>query len=77
MSKLTHFLGSCLLIASISAVAFADGGATQTPPVPPPPGQCVADSTEVNTSNQPAQESSLEVETAVDMLANWLALAIL
>jgi hypothetical protein len=77
MSKLTHFLGTCLLIASISAVAFADGGATQAPPAPPPPGQCVADSTEVDTSNQLAQESSLAVETAVDMLANWLALAIL
>jgi hypothetical protein len=79
MSKLTHFLGTCLLIASISAVAFADGGATQAPPAPPPPppGQCVADSTEVDTSNQLAQESSLAVETAVDMLANWLALALL
>jgi hypothetical protein len=77
MSKLIHFFGTCLLIASFSAVAFADGGATQTPPAPPPPGQCVEDSTEVNTPNQPPQESWLEVEAAVDMLANWIALAIL
>lgn len=77
MSKLTRFFGTCMLITSISAATFADGGATQAPPVPPPPGQCVADSTEVDTSNQTTQESSVEVETAVNMLADWLALAIL
>jgi hypothetical protein len=78
MSKLTRFFGTCLLIASISAVAFADGGSVQGPPVPPPPtGQCVADSTDLDASTQPTQESSVDVATAVDMLANWLALAIL
>jgi hypothetical protein len=79
MSKLTRFLGTCLLIASISTVAFADGGSTQGPPAPPPPppGQCVADSTGQDASTQPTQESSVDVATAVDMLANWLALAIL
>ncbi len=79
MSKLTRFFGTCLLVASISAVAFADGSITQGPPAPPPPppGQCVADSTEMDASTQPAQESWVHVVTAVDMLANWLALAIL
>ncbi|MDX6497050.1 MAG: hypothetical protein QOG23_310 [Blastocatellia bacterium] len=77
MSKLTRFFGTCLLTASISAVAFADGGSVQGPPAPPPPtGQCVADSTDLDASTQP-QESSVDVATAVDMLANWLALAIL
>lgn len=78
MSKLTRFFGTCLLIASISATVFADGGQTQGPPAPPPPpGQCVADSTNLDASTPLAQESSVDVTTAADMLANWLALAIL
>jgi hypothetical protein len=79
MSKLTRFLGTCLLIASISATAFADGGVTQGPPAPPPPppGQFVADSTKLDASNQPMQDSSVDLATAGEMLANWLALAIL
>jgi len=76
MSKLTLFVGTCLLIASISATTFAEGGATQAPPAPPP-GQCVADTTETDASTQPVLESSVDVTTAVDLLANWLALAIL
>ncbi len=77
MSKLTRFFGTCLLIASISAVAFADGGDTQGPPAPaPPPRLCVADSTDVDASTQPAPDS-VDFAPAVDMLANWLALAIL
>jgi hypothetical protein len=78
MSKLTRFFGTCLLIASISSVAFADGGDTQGPPAPPPPPrQCVVDSTDLDASTHLAQESSVDVATAVDLLANWLALAIL
>jgi hypothetical protein len=77
MSKLTRLFGTCLFIASISATAFADGGVTQGPPAPPPSGQSFAYSTEVDDPNQPAQDSSVDIGTALDTLTNWLTLAIL
>ena len=41
MSKLTRFFAISLLVFSMSAVAFADGGEMQGPgsPEPPPPGE--------------------------------------
>ena len=83
MTKLTRFFGTCLLVVSLSAVALADGdgGATQGPPapVPPPSAECVAEysGTEASAPAQPAQDSSVDILMAGDMLANWLVMSIL
>jgi hypothetical protein len=73
MTKLTRFFATCVLVVSISAVAWADGGSTQGPnivPPSPPVEECTTSCTNSLTSPQP---SSADTLTMADMFLIWLA----
>lgn len=75
MKKVTRLFATCLLVIALSAVAFADGGDTLTPPQasPQPPS---AESTTEEPSTTP-QDSSIDILTeATAMLVAWLQVAI-
>ena len=78
MTKLRLFFGACLLVASLSGVAAA--GETQGPPAPAPPpsGNCVTEypGNDASAPAQPAQDWSVDVVTAADVLAAWLVATI-
>lgn len=78
MKTVTQFVATCLLVVSMSAVALADGGATQGPglaaPLPPP--DCTTACSEAEeaacTENLAASTQNLAVETMMDFVI-WLA----
>jgi hypothetical protein len=79
MSKTTRFLATCLLVTSMSAVAFAEGGDTQGPPhASPPPASAESTARESGyESLATAPDSSIDVvTTATVMFAIWLEAAI-
>jgi hypothetical protein len=75
MTKLSRFLGTCLLIGSMTTVAWADGGETQgsgggpVAPPSPPPAESTTDGATTLTSAQDASATSSEV---VNVLVTWL-----
>jgi hypothetical protein len=77
MRKLTRFFATFVLVASISAVALADGegGTTQGPPapVPPPASECTMDYSAVTS---PAPTSNVTTDLA-NNIVTWLVEAIL
>lgn len=75
MTKLTRFFATCILVVSISAVAWADGGTTQGPNIaaPPPPVEECATVCPENVTFTPQQPSSVETLTLADMFIIWLA----
>jgi hypothetical protein len=80
MTKLTRFFATCLLVASISAVALADGEGGVTQGVPhaaalPPPAECTTDCS-ITAASEPVPDSSFDIVSAEDMLKNWLVAAI-
>ncbi|HXJ43472.1 MAG TPA: hypothetical protein VNH18_29590 [Bryobacteraceae bacterium] len=77
MTKLTRLIGVCLLVVSLSAITLAEGGATQGPPAPPPPTECVSEGTDALASTQPVQDSSVDIGGGVETLTNWLIASIL
>ena len=82
MTKLTRFFATCLLLVSISAVAFADGegGTTQGPPAPTPPpvADCIGCSEpEASEPSQSAQDWSVDSVSVADIFAIWLVASIL
>jgi hypothetical protein len=77
MTKLTRFFGTSILVVSLSGVALA--GDVMTPPVaPPPPSQLSSNGpgTEVPALQQPGQDLSGDLVTAMDTLATWLVATI-
>jgi hypothetical protein len=77
MTKLIQFFGTCVLVVSLVGVALA--GDTLTPPVPPPPPSQLSSNgpgTEAPALQQPGQDLSGDLGTAVDMLAAWLEASI-
>ena len=81
MTKLTRFFGICLLVVSISAVAFADGDGSEThgppAPAPTPAVQFVTDGAETTDSTQTDQNAVLDVAAEADLLAAWLVSVLL
>ena len=75
MKKLSSFVATCILLLSLTAVAFADGGITQTPgskdDPPPPPGGGAPSASET----APDQFALAASELA--WLATWLEQSIL
>ena len=69
MTKLNRFFASCLLIASISAVAIADGGSTQGPSIysEPPPATGSSDA-----STEDASSPALDALKTAESVAIWL-----
>ncbi len=77
MRKLTRFFVTCLLVSSLSVVAFADGGDTQTPPqASPPPAECTMGFPD-NIGSIPEQASSVDIATEVAVFVALLAEAII
>lgn len=80
MTKLSRFLGTCLLIGSMTTVAWADGGETHgsgggpVAPQSPPPAESTTDSTSPLTSVQDASATSAEL---INVLVTWLVDSIL
>lgn len=80
MTRTRRLVAICILNVSLFGVAFADGGATQGPPVAPPaPQECTADcsSTEESTTGQTAPDSTVDIVTMAEMLAAWLVQTVL
>ena len=76
MTKLSRFLGACLLIGSMTTVAWADGGETHGPALAcpaPSPAESTTDSTSPLTS---VQDASATAEV-VNVLVTWLVQSIL
>ena len=75
MTKAKNFVASCLLIVSMSAVAFADGGETQGPAnpltTPPPVVQPVVAPTETESSQ------TFDALKTAEAITVWLLTAIL
>lgn len=77
MTKIARFLGTCLLIGSMTTVAWADGGETQGTGLAcpsPTPAESTIDSTSPLTLEQDASATSAEV---VNVLVTWLVQSIL
>jgi hypothetical protein len=77
MTKLTRFFGTCVLVVSLSGVALA--GDVMTPPVAPPPpfgSSSNCPGTEAPALQQPGQDLSGDLVTAMDTLASWLVASI-
>jgi hypothetical protein len=75
MTKLSRFFGTCVLVISLSGAALA--GDVMTPPAPPPSqlsSNCPG--TEAPALQQPGQDLSGDLVTAIDTLASWLVASI-
>ncbi|MDX6444195.1 MAG: hypothetical protein QOH71_1269 [Blastocatellia bacterium] len=77
MTKTARFLGTCLLIGSMTTVVWADGGETHGGGLASPsptPVETTTDSTSPLTLEQDASATSAEV---VNVLVTWLVQSIL
>ncbi len=77
MTKLTRFVGTCVLVVSLSGVALA--GDIMTPPAPPPPPSQLSSccpGTAASALQQPGQDLSGDLLTAMDKLASWFVATI-
>jgi hypothetical protein len=77
MTKIARFLGTCLLIGSMTMVAWADGGETHGSGLAAPsptPAESPTDPTSPLTLVQDASATSAEV---VNVLVTWLVQSIL
>lgn len=73
MKNLTRFFATCLLVVSMSAVALADGGITQTPGLAPPaPPDCTTGCSEAENATS---TQNLSVDTMIEAakFVTWLA----
>ncbi|MDX6384267.1 MAG: hypothetical protein QOK48_1840 [Blastocatellia bacterium] len=77
MTKVSRFLGICLLIGSMATAAWADGGETLgggLTPTDPPSTQIIMDGTSSVTSVQDSSANSTEV---VNVFITWLVDSVL
>jgi hypothetical protein len=76
MSKLKQFAGTCLLVVSMAAVTWADGGSTLGPGLTSPlPPECTTNCTNSQTT-PPAPDATVTVDV-VNVLVIWLVESIL
>lgn len=76
MTRLKRFAAVSLLIASISAIAVADGGSMQGPGSPAPPPPCTVGCP--NTSSaEPAPHASIDPLVVANALVALIAKTIL
>jgi hypothetical protein len=75
MSKLKQFAGTCLLVVSMAAVTWADGGSTLGPGLtsPLPPVECTTNWTNSQTT-PPAPDATVD---PVNVFVTWLVESIL
>jgi hypothetical protein len=74
MTKLTRFVGACVLVVAVSGIALA--GDVLTPPVAsPPPAECTSDCPETKVPAQQQPDLGGYIVTATD-LAAWLVASI-
>lgn len=78
MTQLRRLVAISILTVSLSGVALADGGDTQTPPQAPspPPAECTTDCSGAAPST-PAPDSTVDIVATAEMLAVWLVTSIL
>ena len=81
MTKLTQFLGTCLLVVSMATVSWAgetQGGALPSPP-PPSAESTTAECTTNCTNSQttPAADATVDPADVVNVLVTWLVESIL
>jgi hypothetical protein len=79
MTKLAQFLGTCLLIASMATVGWADGGETHGSGLaspPPPPAECTTNCTS-SPITLPVSDASVNTTDVVNVLVTWLVDSIL
>jgi hypothetical protein len=77
MTKLSRFLGTCLLIVSMATAAWADGGETLGGGLTsnaPPPTEDIMDGTSSVTSVQDSSANSTEVR---NVFISWLVDSVL
>jgi hypothetical protein len=77
MSKLTRFFAISLLVLSMSAVAFADGGEMQGPgsPEPPPPSDMQGPGVPSSSTGTPVDTASSDVNVILagsEEFARWI-----
>ena len=78
MTKLAQFLGTCLLVVSMTTVGRADGGVTQGPDLPspaPPPAECTTNCTSSQTT-PPVPDATVDTVDVVNMFVTWLVQSI-
>jgi len=84
MTKLTQFLGTCLLVGSMATVSWAgetQGGGLPSPPPPPTAAatvdtQCTTNCTSSQTTS-PAADATVDTFDVVNLLVTWLVESIL
>ena len=79
MSKLKRLMGTCLLMAAMAVVVWADGGETQGPSLTtslPPLPECTTDCPSPETT-VPVSDTSVNSADVVIDLATWLVASIL
>jgi len=79
MTRLARIFATGLVVISISAVTFADGGQTQGPSVvaPPPPAECTTMGCPDNIGSTSEQASSVDIAAEVALFVTLLAEAII
>jgi len=77
MKKLMSFVASGILVVSLSIVALADGGQTQTPYPPPPPPVANCPTANDGNGSEPSHSQANQLTTDLVPLVAWLAESIL
>jgi len=84
MTKLTQFLGTCLLVVSMATVSWAGETQGGNLPSPPPPlraaatidTECTTNCTNSQTS-PPAADATVDTVDMMNVLVTWLVESIL
>ena len=79
MSKLKQFAGTCLLVVSMAAVTWADGGSTLGPNLTsplPPTTECTTNCTSSQTT-LPTPDATVDTVDVVNVFVTWLVESIL
>jgi hypothetical protein len=78
MTKVIRFLATCLLVVSLAAVAFADGGETHGPGLTPPQPtttECTTDCT--GDASYPVPNASVDASDVANVFVTWLLQSVL
>jgi len=75
MLKLKYFVGTCLLVGSMAAVTWADGGETHGPGLmspAPPPAECTADCPSTENTVPVPDATADATDDLINVLATWV-----